>query len=84
MTAVAGEEGSFGPVEARPAAEVGRTERFQAGQLVLRMAGVRIAAGLHKLVRQAPAEEWNIRTEAILGGWSYPLSASCERFPPEK
>jgi hypothetical protein len=58
IAAAVGEEGSFGPVEAKPAlGEVGRIGRFLAGPVVSRMAGVRIAAGLHDFVRQIPAEQ---------------------------
>jgi len=58
IAAVVGEEGSFGPVEAKLAVEeVGRIERFLGDRGVLRMEGVRIAAGLHNIVRGVPAEE---------------------------
>jgi hypothetical protein len=54
--AVVGEEGSFGPVEARLAVgEVDRIERFLGDQVVLRMEGARIAAGLDSFIRQISA-----------------------------
>jgi hypothetical protein len=53
IAAVVGEEGSFGPVEERLAVGEGEEsiERSLAGRVESRMAGVRIAAGLHNFVR---------------------------------
>jgi hypothetical protein len=58
IAAVVGGEGSFGPVEGRPAVEeVDSTERSLADRVELRKVGAQIAAGLHNCIRQAHIKE---------------------------